>query len=192
MQGSKWPESRSKVCQMCDRGVDETVQHVVVECKKYDRKRTKMMQVFLSEMGREVNGRTGREWMVVMVLLLGLSGETNGRVIEAVNEFLESMWRARCRQGHLAPGFLSQELPIQRPSWLGSVDCVEKSQATCDIKIKAAPEAPGDRPISSFPTRYRLGTALVQPHSNTETHFDIQEVTQWILMVGPRLLPGGV
>ncbi|XP_050705903.1 uncharacterized protein LOC126991179 [Eriocheir sinensis] len=91
----RWSESRSKVCQMCDRGVDETVQHVVLECKKYDRERTKMMHVFLSEMGRDVNGRTGREWMV---LLLGLSGETSGRVIEAVKEFLEGMWRARCRE----------------------------------------------------------------------------------------------
>ncbi|MPC88440.1 hypothetical protein E2C01_083343 [Portunus trituberculatus] len=34
---------------------------------------------------------TGREWMVV---LLGLCGETNGKMIEAVKEFLERM---RCR-----------------------------------------------------------------------------------------------
>ena len=94
----RWSESRSKVCQMCDRGVDETVLHVVLECEKYNRERTRMMQVFLSEMGRDVNvfaERTGREWMV---LLLGLRGETNGRVIEAVKEFLERMWSARGRQ----------------------------------------------------------------------------------------------
>lgn len=42
------------------------------KCKKYDRERTKMMQVFLSEMEREVNGRTGRERMV---LLLGFTEE---------------------------------------------------------------------------------------------------------------------
>lgn len=29
---------RSKVCQICDTGVDETVEHVVLECEKYDRK----------------------------------------------------------------------------------------------------------------------------------------------------------
>ena len=29
------PESRSKVCQMCDMGKDETVEHVVLECEKY-------------------------------------------------------------------------------------------------------------------------------------------------------------
>ena len=31
-----------------------------------------------------------------MVLLLGLCRETNKRMIEAVKEFWEKMWRARC------------------------------------------------------------------------------------------------
>lgn len=31
------------VCQMCDRGVDETMVYVVLECDKYNRKRTKRM-----------------------------------------------------------------------------------------------------------------------------------------------------
>ena len=38
--------------------------------------------------------KTGREWMVL--LLLGLCRETNEMMIEAVKEFLERMWRARC------------------------------------------------------------------------------------------------
>ncbi len=57
----RWPESRSKVCQICDRGVAEAVQHMILECKKYDRERMRMMQVFLGDVGREVNGRIGRE-----------------------------------------------------------------------------------------------------------------------------------
>ncbi len=61
---------------------------MILECKKYDREKTRMMQMFLGEVGLEVNGRTGKEWMV---LLLGLSGQTNGRVIEVVKELLESM-----------------------------------------------------------------------------------------------------
>ena len=77
----RWSESQSKECQMCDRGVDETVLHVVLECEKYSRERTRMMQVFLREMGEDINvsmeRRTGREWMI---LLLRLSGITNGRV----------------------------------------------------------------------------------------------------------------
>ena len=90
----RWSESRSKVCQMCNMGEDETVEHVVLECEKYARDRYEMMQVVLRELGHDRVEMTGREWMVV---LLGLCGETNERMIEAVKEFLERMWRARCR-----------------------------------------------------------------------------------------------
>ena len=80
---------------MCDMGEDETVEHVILECEKYNRERMEMMNVVLIEMGCEMNEvieRTGKEWMV---LLLGLCAETNGRMIEAVKEFLERMWYAR-------------------------------------------------------------------------------------------------
>ena len=93
----RWSESRSKVCQMCDMGEDESVEHVVLECEKYERDRMEMMQVILTELGHSWDERvekTGREWMV---LLLGLCRETNERMIEAVKEFLEKMWRVRCR-----------------------------------------------------------------------------------------------
>ena len=33
----RWSESRTKVCQMCDMGEDEMVEHVVLECEKYER-----------------------------------------------------------------------------------------------------------------------------------------------------------
>ena len=94
----RWSESCSKVCQlMCDMGEDESVEHVVLECEKYERDRMEMMQVILTELGHRLDERvekTGREWMV---LLLGLCRETNERMIEAVKEFLEKMWRVRCR-----------------------------------------------------------------------------------------------
>ena len=37
LQMVRW--SRSKVCQVCDMGEDETVEHVVLECEKYERNR---------------------------------------------------------------------------------------------------------------------------------------------------------
>ena len=37
----RWLESRSKVCQMCDMGEDETIEHVALECEKHDRGRIK-------------------------------------------------------------------------------------------------------------------------------------------------------
>ena len=93
----RWSESQSKVCQMCDMGEDETVEHVVLECERYNRERMEMMRVVLVEMGYEANvrvERTGREWMV---LLLGLCDESTERMITAVKEFLEKMWCARHR-----------------------------------------------------------------------------------------------
>ncbi|MPC58694.1 hypothetical protein E2C01_052701 [Portunus trituberculatus] len=84
----RWSESRSKVCQMCDMGEDEKAEHVVLECVKYARDRNEMMQVVLRELGNVRMEMTGREWMV---LLLGLCGDANGRMIEAVKEFLEKM-----------------------------------------------------------------------------------------------------
>ncbi|MPC65035.1 hypothetical protein E2C01_059159 [Portunus trituberculatus] len=50
------------------------------------------MQVVLRELGNARVEMTGREWMV---LLLGLCGDKNDRMIEAVKEFLEKMWHAR-------------------------------------------------------------------------------------------------
>ena len=94
----RWSESCNKVCQMCDMGEDESVEHVVLECEKYERDRMEMLQVILTELGHSWDERvekTGREWMV---LLLGLCRETNERMIEAVKEFLEKKWCARCRE----------------------------------------------------------------------------------------------
>ena len=91
----RWSESRSKVCQKCNSGEDETVVHVVLKCEKYVRERMDMMRVVLTELGCEMNEvveKTGKEWMV---LLLGLCDESNESMIEAVKEFLERMWRAR-------------------------------------------------------------------------------------------------
>ena len=46
----RWSEFHSKVCQMCDMGDDETVEHVILEFEKHDRERMKMMRVILTEM----------------------------------------------------------------------------------------------------------------------------------------------
>ena len=46
----RWSESRSKVCQMCERREDETVEHVILECEKYDSDRMEIMHVVLTDM----------------------------------------------------------------------------------------------------------------------------------------------
>ena len=93
----RWSESRSKVCQMCDMGVDETVEHIMLECTKYGRIRTEMMRTVLIELEcneGEYMEKTGREWMM---LLLGLCEGTTERIVTEVKEFLESMWSVRNR-----------------------------------------------------------------------------------------------
>ena len=85
-----------EVCQMCDMGEDELVDYVVLECEKYERDSREMIQVILTELEHNWDERvekTGWEWMVI---LLGLCSETKKRMIEAVKEFWEKMWRARC------------------------------------------------------------------------------------------------
>ena len=48
---------------MCERGMDETVAHAVLECEKYERERLKMLQVLKEEVllhASEVNGMVVR------------------------------------------------------------------------------------------------------------------------------------
>ena len=91
----RWSDSGNKVCQMCEKGVDETVAHVILECEKYERERLEMLEVAKKEVllhASEVNGvivRTESEWML---LLLGLNGEASECMMEAVKEFLERVW----------------------------------------------------------------------------------------------------
>ena len=91
------PAAKCARCVTWER-MSRSVEHVVLECEKYERDRMEMMQVILTELGHSWDERvekTGREWMV---LLLGLCRETNERMIEAVKEFLEKMWRVRCTE----------------------------------------------------------------------------------------------
>ncbi|MPC27401.1 hypothetical protein E2C01_020571 [Portunus trituberculatus] len=60
----RWAEFHSKVCQMCDMGEDETVEHVVLE---YARDRNEMMQVVLRELGNARVEMTGIQIQIQIV-----------------------------------------------------------------------------------------------------------------------------
>jgi hypothetical protein len=67
----------------------------MLECEKYQRERTQMMNVVIMEMGGTENriyNRTAWQWMIFM---LGINGRANDRVIEAVKEFLVHAWKMR-------------------------------------------------------------------------------------------------
>ena len=97
----RWSESGNKVYQKCERGVDEMVCHVILECEEYERERLEMLQVVKNEVllrASEVNGvvvRTEKEWML---LLLGISGEETDCMMEAVKVYLERMWYERSKE----------------------------------------------------------------------------------------------
>ncbi|XP_045115935.1 uncharacterized protein LOC123507244 [Portunus trituberculatus] len=96
----RWKDGGSKVCEVCERGVDETVEHLMLECEEYGCARDRMLGVVTEEIGveacSEMRERNAREWMEY---LLGLCVErqVNGRVIEGVKDFFESAWRERMR-----------------------------------------------------------------------------------------------
>ena len=49
---SRWKNEGSTTCNMCDRGVDETIEHVMLECEKYEREREEMLSVVKQELGQ--------------------------------------------------------------------------------------------------------------------------------------------
>lgn len=51
--------NRSKECQMCEGGMDETVMLIILECSKYDRDRLEIMRVIETKRGRFRPGVSG-------------------------------------------------------------------------------------------------------------------------------------
>ncbi|MPC92438.1 hypothetical protein E2C01_087527 [Portunus trituberculatus] len=76
-----------------------------------------------------------------MVVLLGLSRETNERMIEVVKEFLERMWRARCTDAADLKARLRSdpELPVVLRSHVGW--SWRKQAWTCTAPTKPHEEA---------------------------------------------------
>ena len=85
---------------MCDSGRDETVEHVLLECTKYDRERQSMIADMKEEIGHEQwedMVSEGGEPVRVVLFLLGLSTEDkwSRATMELVKLFLEDMWSNR-------------------------------------------------------------------------------------------------
>ena len=97
----KWNDEGSKVCNKCDRGVDETIEHVMLECEKYEREREEMLNVVKLELGPTLwdnmcqLAEGNPQYLVVYLLGLSLTDNWNEVTIEGVKSFLESMWLKR-------------------------------------------------------------------------------------------------
>ena len=91
----RWSESGSEASVMCDSSEDETVEHVVLVCGRYERLRERMMGVVSLEVKAwvgDVDKWTNGEWVRV---LLGLSDRVSDIIVEVVKEFLDRVWRVR-------------------------------------------------------------------------------------------------
>ena len=97
----RWSNEGSKICRMCERGVDETIEHLLLQCEGYDREREMMLYVVKREMGEgkweEICEM--QEWELVrpVLCLLGLSrmDKWNRETVESVKDFLERVWMKR-------------------------------------------------------------------------------------------------
>ena len=80
---------------MCDCGLNESVFHIIVECEAYEQEQNKLMQTIISEMGNELFMRWDESEVENMCTLLGIGGNVNFRVTEAMKEFIVSAWKIR-------------------------------------------------------------------------------------------------
>ncbi|KAF2365968.1 hypothetical protein FHG87_003276 [Trinorchestia longiramus] len=78
----KWNEENTRLCLQCNRGVEETVEHLVLECRKYERERESLIDVVHEQYGenmwntRCVQGDSG------MGNHVGLDEECNMTVVD--------------------------------------------------------------------------------------------------------------
>ncbi|KAF2346047.1 hypothetical protein FHG87_023197 [Trinorchestia longiramus] len=58
----RWNDGNTRLCLQCNRGVKETVEHLVLECSKYEQKRESLMDVVHEQCGeRRWNARCVEE-----------------------------------------------------------------------------------------------------------------------------------
>ena len=91
----RWNVDKRKECKMCSTGQVESVYHVLVECKKYEKERDALMKVVSQEWGVAFFNEWNENEVRNMSRLLGIIGKVNERVIEAVKEFLKKGWSIR-------------------------------------------------------------------------------------------------
>ena len=91
----RWSDSGEKKCLKCAANVDETVEHVVLECPFYTRERDEMWETLRGEPGCMELRNMRMEGMEAMVYILGLNGGCPKSGIDAVKRYLEKMWGKR-------------------------------------------------------------------------------------------------
>ena len=91
----RWSADGGRLCNVCESREVESVSHVIVECERYEQERRIFIEHVNKEMNENVFGRWNEDEKDVMCLLLGIKGEMNVRIIEAVKKFLVNIWQKR-------------------------------------------------------------------------------------------------
>ena len=92
----RWANEGNRNCNKCGGEREETVEHIMLECPRYEGVRRVMIEGIKKEVGEE-------RWITLlegnrealMVWLLGLDGGHGKGKIEMVKDFLEQAWRIR-------------------------------------------------------------------------------------------------
>ncbi|KAF2354415.1 hypothetical protein FHG87_014830 [Trinorchestia longiramus] len=93
----RWNEGNTRLCLQCNRGVEETVEHLVLECSKYEQERESLMDVVHEQCGENKwNARHVEEDSGIRYLA-GLYEECNMTVVDAMKDFL--VYALNKRQG---------------------------------------------------------------------------------------------
>ncbi|KAF2354098.1 hypothetical protein FHG87_015148 [Trinorchestia longiramus] len=79
----------------CNRGVEETVEHLVLECSKYEQERESLMDVVHEQCGENKWNARCVEEDSGMRYLVGLDEECNMTVLDAMKDFLVYAWNKR-------------------------------------------------------------------------------------------------
>ncbi|KAF2353404.1 hypothetical protein FHG87_015841 [Trinorchestia longiramus] len=92
----KYTVTATRLCLQCNSGVEETVEHLALECNKYEHKRESLMDVVYEQYGenqwnaRCVEGDSDTRYLV------GLDEECNVIVVDEMKGFLVHAWSKRC------------------------------------------------------------------------------------------------
>ncbi|KAF2353969.1 hypothetical protein FHG87_015275 [Trinorchestia longiramus] len=91
----RWNEVNTRLCLQCNRGTEETVEHLVLECSKYEHERESFMYVIHEQYGENQCNPRCVEEDSGMRCLVELDEECNMTVVDAMKNFLTHAWNKR-------------------------------------------------------------------------------------------------
>ncbi|KAF2357635.1 hypothetical protein FHG87_011604 [Trinorchestia longiramus] len=91
----RWNEENPRLCLQCNRGVEETVEHLVLEYSKYEPERESPVNVAHEQNGENQWNARCVEEDSGMRCLVGLDEKCNMTVADAIKNFLVHAWNKR-------------------------------------------------------------------------------------------------